>query len=57
MSASNWRSLVVARLNQHKPGSANQAGVVSLSFTINPGGHVAAARVNGSSGSAAEASA
>jgi protein TonB len=53
MSASNWRSLVAARLNQHKPGTANQSGVVSLFFTINRSGQVVAARVNGSSGSAA----
>ncbi len=52
MSPSNWRSLVMARLLQHKPGAANATGVVSLSFTINRGGHVVAARVNGSSGSA-----
>jgi len=53
MSSSNWRSLVLAQLNQHKPGAAHEAGVVSLSFTINRGGHVVAARVAGSSGSAA----
>ncbi|WOJ90211.1 energy transducer TonB [Methylocapsa polymorpha] len=53
MSTSNWRSLVLAQLNQHKPGAAHEAGTVSLSFTINRGGHVVAARVAGSSGSAA----
>lgn len=52
MSSSNWRSLVLARLNQHKPGAAHETGTVSLSFTINRGGHVVAASVSGSSGSA-----
>lgn len=52
MSASNWRSLVLAQLNRHKPGAAREVGTVTVSFTINRSGYVVAARVAGSSGSA-----
>lgn len=55
MSASNWRGLVSAQLNRNKryPDAAQgQHGTASISFTIDRGGRLVAARLVGSSGSA-----